>query len=130
MPKDERKKKVGGLFGLDPTLGIGDKVIDYVEQAQEKEKKRLQKSDYYTLCPNCGRKQVKKNLVENGCFICGWKGTEENIELARAKLQSGEGGAKMKNLGYKINCPNCDASVVTEEFLKNGCYRCGYKEKD
>jgi len=76
MPKDERKKKVGGLFGLDPTLGIGDKVIDYVEQAQEKEKKRLQKSDYYALCPNCG------------------------------------------------------ASVVTEEFLKNGCYRCGYKEKD
>jgi ribosomal protein S27AE len=129
MSRDKKKGKFRFL-GIDPTLGISHKVLDHIEEAQEKEKKKLEKSNYYVICPNCGKKQIKRNLIENGCFICDWKGTEENIELVRAKLQSGEGGAKIKNLGYKINCPNCGASVVTEEFLKNGCYRCGYKEKD
>jgi hypothetical protein len=136
--KEEGKKsRFSGLFGLDPTLGLGDKVIDHVEEAQEEERERLQKSDYYAFCPSCHKKQIKKNLLENGCFICGWKGTEEDLELAQAKRQSGtpspggrelEGGGG-KNLGYKTKCPNCGASVVTEEFLHNGCWRCGWKEQ-
>jgi isocitrate dehydrogenase kinase/phosphatase len=117
-----KKSRFSGFLGIDPTLGLGDKVIDHIEEAQEEEKERLQKSDYYAFCPNCGRKQIKKNLIENGCFICSWKGTEEDIELAKAmSLQT-------NNLGYKTNCPNCGASVITEEFLKDGCWRCGCKD--
>ncbi len=131
-----KKSRFSGLFGLDPTLGLGDKVIDHAEEAQEEEREKLQKNDYYAFCPNCGRKQIKKDLLENGCFICGWKGTEKDLELTRAKRRSvspspgrrEKEGVGAKNLGYKSNCPHCGASVITEEFLKNGCWRCGYKE--
>jgi len=72
MSKDKRGK-FSGLLGIDPTLGLGDKVLDHVEEAQGKEREKLKRSDCYALCPNCGRKQVKKNLVESGCFVCGYK---------------------------------------------------------
>jgi hypothetical protein len=136
MSKD-KKSRFSGFLGIDPTLGLGDKVIDHIEEAQEAERERLQKSDYYVLCPGCHKKQIKKNLLEKGCFICGWKGTEEDIELAkvmslRAEALSVAKGQRSNlvanNLGYKTNCPHCGASVVTEEFLQNGCWRCGYKE--
>lgn len=132
MQKGEGKKsKFSGLFGgLDPTLGLGDKVIDHVEEAQEEEKEKLQKNDYYAFCPNCGRKQIKKDLLEKGCFICGWKGTDKDLEVAGAKSLSKVNSSyrSVKESGYKTSCPNCGASVITEEFLENGCWRCGYKE--
>jgi len=28
----------------------------------------------------------------------------------------------------KTNCPHCGTLVIIEEFLENGCWRCGYKE--
>jgi hypothetical protein len=37
MSKDKKKGKFGFL-GIDPTLGLGDKVLDHVEEAQEEEK--------------------------------------------------------------------------------------------
>jgi len=130
MPEERKKGRFSGLLGIDPTLGLGDKVLDHVEEAQEQEKERLQKSDYYALCPGCHRKQIKQNLLENGCFICGWKGTEEDIELAKAmSLRAKRSNLVAKNLGYKTNCPNCGASAITEEFLQNGCWRCGWKEQ-
>ncbi|MDY6910539.1 MAG: hypothetical protein SWC40_11490 [Thermodesulfobacteriota bacterium] len=122
------KESKFSVFGLDPTLGLGDKVIDHVEEAGDEEKKKLQKSDYYAFCPKCGKKQIKKDLIENGCFICGWKRTEEELRLAKAKSQSGQGKARMETRGYKTICPNCGATFVTEEFLQNGCWRCGCKE--
>lgn len=131
MPKKEDKRdRLSGLFGLDPTLGLGDKVIDHIEEAQkEEERKRVEKDGYYAFCPNCGRKQIRENLLENGCFVCGWKGMEEDLELAQTKRQSKASlpGLRGENLGYKTKCPNCGASLVTEEFLQNGCWRCGYK---
>lgn len=126
----EKKRGSFGFLGLDPTLGIGDKVLDHFEEAHEEERRRLEKSDYYAMCPSCGRKQIKKNLLESGCFICGWKGIEEEIELANAKRSSGIStsvGLDEKEEGYRMKCPNCGATLVTEEFKNNGCWRCGYK---
>ena len=129
MSKD-KKSRFGGLFGLDPTLGLGDKIIDHVEEAQEEERERLKKGDYYALCPNCDRKQIKQNLLQSGCFVCAWQGTEEDVELAKARRQAGGSSSSLRNkeLGYKTDCPHCGTLVITEEFLKNGCWRCGYKE--
>ena len=120
-----------GFLGIDPTLGVGDKVLDYVKEAQEEEKKKLEKSEYYAFCPQCGKKLIKKDLIEKGCFVCGWKGTEEDMELAKAKKSSGlfVGLEEIdKKRGYYLKCPKCGNKLVTEQFEKNGCYRCGYKE--
>ncbi|MGB7532230.1 MAG: hypothetical protein WA977_04520 [Halobacteriota archaeon] len=133
MKKTGKKRGSFGFLGIpiDPTLGIGDKIVDHVEEARREEKRRLERSDFYTSCPACGRKQIKKNLIENGCFICGWKGSEEEIELAKVKKMSkvdiGSEGEKEER-GYRVKCPNCNALLITEQFEKNGCYVCGFRE--
>lgn len=129
---EKRGKKKGGSFGflgipIDPTLGIGDKIVDHVEEAHEEEKRRLERSDFYASCPSCGRKQVKKNLMENGCFICGWKGSEEEIELAKVKKMA-KSNSEREERGYRMRCPNCSALLITEQFERNGCYVCGFRE--
>jgi len=129
MSKD-KKNRFSGFLGIDPTLGLGDKIIDHIGGAQEEERERLQKSDYYALCPNGGRKQIKENLLQSGCFVCGWQGTEEDVELAKARRQArgSSSSLRSKGLGYKTNCPSCGTLVITEEFLEKGCWHCGYKE--
>lgn len=129
MPKDEGKKsRFGRLFGLDPTLGLGGRVLDHVEKAQAGGRERLRKSDYYGFCPNCGKKQIKRGLLENGCIVCGWKSPKDHIEPAAIKLRSTFSKAEPGRLGYKTECPQCGATVITEKFLQNGCWRCGYKD--
>lgn len=116
-----KRRRSFPFLGIDPTLGIGDKVLNHVEEAEEEERRRLEKSDYYALCPACGRKQIKRNLLENGCFICGWKGTEDEIEFAKVKKIPGISvGLDEKGEGYRMECPNCGATVITEEFEEKG----------
>ena len=68
----EKKRKSLTLLGIDPTFGIGDKILDYSKQDFEEDKKRSDNSGCYAFCPTCGRKQFNVNLLENGCFICGY----------------------------------------------------------
>lgn len=122
----EKRKRALNLLGIDPTLGIGDKIFDYAEG----EKERLDKSNYLAVCPSCGKRQLKNNLLESGCFICGWKGGAEEVELAKVK----KGFSIFVGLdkgcdGYKTRCPSCGASLITEELKVRGCYICGYNRK-
>ena len=105
---------------------IGDEIATQAGQALKEE--RESKGSYYAQCPQCGRKQVRENLLDNSCFVCGWKATEEDIELAAVKFQGAHNKAEPANLGYKTNCSRCGVSAVTEELLKIGCWRCGYKD--
>lgn len=125
--KEKERRRSFGFLGLDPTLGGGDKIVDHAEEAYEEEKRRLERSDFYARCPSCGRKQVKKNLIENGCFICGWEGSEEEIELAKVKKMA-KNNSESEERGYRMRCPNCNALLITEQFEETGCYVCGFRE--
>jgi len=119
----EKKKRGLSFLGIDPTLGIGDKILDYAEV----EKKRLDNSNYHAACPSCGKRLLKNNLLESGCFICGWRGGADEVDLAKARKcfsisKSLDEGCE----GYKTRCPSCGASLITEEFKASGCYLCGY----
>jgi hypothetical protein len=64
MSKDKKGRFSDlGFLGIDPTLGLGDKVLDHVEEAQDVEMERLQKGDYYAFCPGCHKKANKKELA-------------------------------------------------------------------
>ncbi|MDO9463979.1 MAG: hypothetical protein Q7J67_01580 [bacterium] len=87
MSKKE-KSRLGGfnLLGipLDPTLGVGDKVLDHVDESIEAEKRKeagskywARCSFYYTVCPKCSRKVITEELEEKGCFVCGYKPNKE-----------------------------------------------------
>ena len=122
----KKNKESSGLLGSVLTMGLGDTVSDHIEKTYEEEQRRLARSDYYEKCPACGRRQVKQNVIDNGCFICGWKGSEEEIELAIENMA--ESDSEREERGYRMECPNCTALLITEQFEENGCYVCGFRE--
>jgi predicted RNA-binding Zn-ribbon protein involved in translation (DUF1610 family) len=122
----EKKNRGMSFLGIDPTLGIGDKILDYADI----EKERLDKSNYHAICPSCGKRQIKSSLLVNGCFICGWRGGAEEVDLAKVKKSfSISAGLEEGCEGYKMRCPDCGASLITEEFKTGGCYICGCTKK-
>jgi hypothetical protein len=122
----EKKKRGLSFLGIDPTLGIGDKILDYADV----EKECLDKSNYHAVCPSCGKRQIKSSLLECGCFICGWRGEAKEVDLAKVKKSfSISVGREEGYEGYKMRCPGCGVSLITGEFKARGCYICGYNKK-
>ncbi|GFP20387.1 hypothetical protein HKBW3S03_01889 [Candidatus Hakubella thermalkaliphila] len=133
----KQKTRFGGLnilgIPIDPTLGLGDKVLDHMDESIEAEKRKEAASKCWMRCPSCGKRVVKKELIKNGCYACGWQGTEDEIELAQVeqasqvKEQTSTGCRKENIHSYRTNCPKCGALVVTEQLVEKGCYICGWK---
>ena len=92
---------------------IFKKVVDEARDGAEKKRK----SPYWVVCPTCGRQVVRKELLIKGCYICGWQGTEDELE----------GGGDRKP--YRTNCPECGAKVISHQLQEKGCYICGGKDK-
>jgi endogenous inhibitor of DNA gyrase (YacG/DUF329 family) len=89
------------------------------------------RNPYWAECPACGRQVVKKELTNKRCYICGWEGTKEELELAKSKSVIGRvkgavTGQKERQGSYRINCPHCGRRVIREEFENNGCFICGF----
>ena len=101
------------------------------EARDEAEKK--ERSLYWVICPACGRRVVKKELMNKGCYLCGWQGTEEDLEQAGTQSvhhqqgQVSSHGTKGNTGSYRIDCPHCGRQVIREEFENSGCFICGYK---
>ena len=54
------------------------------QQREQQEKERA--SVYWVRCPTCARKVARKQILMEGCWVCGWVGTE--LELVSAKHTS------------------------------------------
>jgi acetyl-CoA carboxylase beta subunit len=139
---EKKKSRFGDLnllgIPVDPTFGVEDKVLDHVDESVEAEKKKETASKYWARCPSCGRKIVREDLIKKGCYACGWKATEGELEIAEAKGESdlvqfeverfGLSEKKQERFYYTI-CPKCGHRVVTEELEEKGCFVCGYKPR-
>jgi len=137
---EKKKSKLSDLnllgIPIDPTLGVGDKVLDHIDESIEEEKKKEAASKYWARCPSCRKKVIREELVKKGCYACSWKGTESELEIAEAKGKSGLKHFEVERVGlpkkrqersYHAICPKCGRKVITEEFEKRGCFICGYK---
>jgi acetyl-CoA carboxylase beta subunit len=105
---------------------ISKMILDQIKKAADEEKKvevRGLTSGYWVKCPSCGKKVVKRQILAQGCWACGWKGKE--IELARAKRASGH--ETTPAAVYKTGCPQCGRLVITKELTEKGCYICGWR---
>lgn len=119
---------------VDPVSGTLVRAI-LKESQNEDEKQR--KSGYWMLCPSCGRRVVKKLLIKKGCYLCRWKGIEEEIKKAQAKQMIQLSQSKQTALlaatesihSFRTNCPECGRQVISEEFKEKGCYICGWKPR-
>ena len=110
---------------------ISKTILDQIKKASEEEKgaeaEKLRASTYWVLCPSCGKKVAKRQILAEGCWACGWKGTEEELELAKAKRASGQETKLAVEASYKTRCPQCGRLVITKELGEKGCYICGWK---
>ena len=116
---------------IDP---VSETLLDQIRKETLKEDQKARKSGYWMLCPSCGRKIVKKELIKKGCYLCGWRGSAEEIKTAQAKQmsifekKSTSSSVKIENRqSYRIKCPKCGREVIRKELEKKGCFICGWK---
>jgi len=50
---------------------------EIAEIAQRRREQREDKKPYRTKCPNCGAAVVTNELLDKGCYVCGWSPTDE-----------------------------------------------------
>ncbi len=105
---------------------IFGQISKLAKEQKKAEEEMVKTSRYWVLCPSCGRKVAKRQILEEGCWLCGWKGTEEELELAKAKRAFGQ-ESKPAVERYKTRCPKCGRLVITEVLREKGCYMCGAK---
>lgn len=111
--------------------------MNIILKEAQKEDEKQRKSGYWMLCLSCRRRVVKKELIKKGCYLCGWKGTAEEIELAQAKQISQLSQSKQAVLSseieniytFRTDCPECGREVITAQLKEKGCYICGWKPK-
>ncbi len=110
---------------------ISKTLLDQIKKAADEEKRaeaeRQRTSTYWAMCPACGKKVAKRQILAEGCWLCGWKGTAEELELARAKRASAQETRPADEASYKTKCPQCGRLVITEELREKGCYICGWQ---
>jgi len=113
-----------------PIFQIAEEILDRIAEHAEKEALKSLK----VRCPRCGGPVLKKELEKRGCYLCGWKPTDEanttkSVVLrkpgADETTKSGAGPERPKP--YRTRCTRCGAMVVTKQLLEKGCYVCGLK---
>jgi ssDNA-binding Zn-finger/Zn-ribbon topoisomerase 1 len=109
---------------------ITKRFMDEIERHVEQEREKEGSNRYWAKCPSCGRRVIRQALIEKGCYICGWRGQEDDVELAEIKRLAGHLKTTDETDSYWISCPNCGAKVVKEQFIEDGCYLCGYKLRE
>ncbi len=122
-----------------PVEPVSGTLVSIILNESQKEEKKRRKSGYWMMCPSCGRKVVKKQLIKMGCYLCKWKGTEEEIKKAQARqmrlmYQSKHikplANANTENIhSYRKNCPKCGRAAITAQLKEKGCYLCGWKPR-
>ena len=128
---------------------IGEPILDQLDkhaqdQLQLQQQLVAKTHHYWVKCPGCGHTVVRRELINKGCFRCGWQGTEEEIRLAIPKgpsqLAKPQGPPQVTTATtlseirsmtlYKVDCPQCQTQVVREQLIQNGCYLCEWKPKE
>jgi len=93
-----------------------------LDEAKEKAEKK-ERSPYWVSCPACGREVVKKELINKGCYLCGWQGKEDELGKAGTKHLD----QRSCQNPYRTHCPKCGAKVITQQLREKGCYICGWR---
>ncbi len=61
------------FLGMDPTLGLADEFNKHVK-AESEAARIIEGSGFYRVnCPNCSTQVLMEQLMESGCYVCGYK---------------------------------------------------------
>ena len=111
------------------------RIFQAASDEAKKESDKRKNSFYWVKCPACRRSVVKKELIRKGCYICGWRGTEEDVGSVEFDSVNKQGKVssldkKLRHGSYRIRCPHCGRQVIKKELEQKGCFICGYKPED
>lgn len=104
---------------LKPAETILDSIAEMVDQTAAQEGVKIEKAPPSRVrCPGCGSPVLREELLDKGCYICGWSPSdpEQEQEVERAP--------------FKVACPGCGTTVVREQLVESGCYVCGWQPAD
>lgn len=104
-----------------------DEIHKEAKRQQKRQEEKEKSSAYWVRCPACGKKVARRQILAEGCWVCEWTGTEEELELARAKSANRQETRIAAGTSYKTRCPGCGSLVITEELREKGCYICGWR---
>lgn len=92
---------------------------------------RAERTRDWTRCPACNRELLKKELLRKGCYLCGWRGTEEEAENeGPGQLEEPSTLNELQGMSsFKVDCPECGTRVIREQLAEKGCYICGWKPR-
>ena len=87
---EKKKSKLSDLnllgIPIDPTLGVGDKVLDHIDESIEEEKKKEAASKYWARCPSCRKKVIRgKNQLKKVVMPVAGKEQRVNWRQLRQK---------------------------------------------
>ena len=99
---------------LKPAETILDSIAEMVDQEAAREGVKIEKAPPSRVrCPGCGSTVLREELLDKGCYVCGWSPSDPEQEVERAP--------------FKVACPECGAAVVREQLMESGCYICGWQ---
>lgn len=101
---------------LKPAETILDSIREMVDLTAEQEGVNIEKAPPSRVrCPGCGSPVLREELLDKGCYVCGWSpsdaGEEQEVEQAP----------------FRGECPECGTTVVREQLMESGCYVCGWR---
>ena len=104
---------------LKPAETILDSIAEMVDQQAAREGVKVEKAAPSRVrCPGCGSPVLREELLDKGCYVCGWSPSY------------GEQEQEVKRAPFRILCPGCGATVVREQLVESGCYVCGWRPAD
>lgn len=128
----DEEKLAEGIYTMVFTSYTPQRIAELQKYENEIYRIRAAKTHPWARCPGCGRSVLEKQLVKKGCYLCGWRGTKEEIESAGsesiAQIEEVDTLDEIKKgNAYRIKCPECGTSLVREQAIEKGCYICGWK---
>ena len=104
---------------LKPAETILDSIAAMVDQTAAQEGVKIEKAPPYRVrCPGCGSPVLRQELLDKGCYVCGWSPSDPEQEQ------------EVEQAPFRISCPGCGTTVVREQLVESGCYVCGWRPAD
>jgi endogenous inhibitor of DNA gyrase (YacG/DUF329 family) len=116
---------------LKPAETILDSIAEMVDQQAAREGVKVEKAAPSRVrCPGCGSPVLREELLDKGCYVCGWSPPPHSSPYQGEEVRKGMQEQKVEQASFRVACPGCGTTVVREQLVESGCYVCGWRPAD
>ncbi len=116
---------------LKPAEMILDSITKMVDQQAAREGVKAEKAAPSRVhCPGCGSSVLRQELLDKGCYVCGWSPPTHPSPCQGEGVREGVQEQEVEQAPFRVPCPGCGTTVVREQLVESGCYVCGWRPAD